>query len=120
MKSVLILAASLFISVSLFASADNNDEKKVKDSKSVTVVENVNVLQLTGSVVDNKNKETLAGATVYVDGKKYYSDLDGNFSVPDLKPGKHQVKVELISYEPTVLEVNVEKNQRVNISLFQK
>jgi PEGA domain. len=120
MKSVLILAASLLISVSTFANGENSNEKKGKDSKSVTLVEKVNALQLTGSVVDEKNKETLAGAAITVDGKKYYSDLDGNFSISDVTPGKHKITVELISYEPASTEIDLTKNQNVNISLLQK
>ena len=120
MKSILVLAASLLISVTAFAETDKSNNKKVMENESVALIENVNVLQLTGSVVDEKNKETLAGATILVDGKKYYSDLDGNFSINDVTPGKYQMVVELISYEPVLLEVNLHGNQNLNIGLLQK
>ncbi len=120
MKSVLVLVASLLLSVSAFAGIDNNNEKKEKESKSVALVENVNALQLTGSVIDEKNKEALAGAAIVVDGKKYYSDLDGNFIIKDVKPGKHELVVELISYEPVLLEVDLYKSQKISIGLLQK
>lgn len=120
MKSILVLAASLLISVTAFAETDKSNNKKVMDNESVALIENVNVLQLTGSVVDEKNKETLAGATILVDGKKYYSDLDGNFSINDVTPGKYQMVVELISYEPVLLEVDLNGNQNLNIGLLQK
>ena len=103
-KSILILVVSLLLSVSAFA----NDNAK-----------NVEKVQLTGSVVDDNNNEALAGATVYVDGKKYYSDLDGNFSISDIKPGKYQIKVEFISYKTVTVEAEVNKDENINISLFQ-
>ncbi|HBT86099.1 MAG TPA: carboxypeptidase-like regulatory domain-containing protein [Porphyromonadaceae bacterium] len=120
MKSILVIAASLLISVTAFAETDKINNKKGKETETVAFIENVNALQLTGSVVDEKNKETLAGATILVDGKKYYSDLDGNFSINDVIPGKYQMVVELISYEPVSLEIDLNKNQNLNISLLQK
>ena len=119
-KSVVVLVASLMLSVSAFATTENNNEKKGKESKSVSQVENVNVFQLTGSVVDEKNNESLAGAAIVVDGKKYYSDLDGNFSIKDVKPGKYELVVELISYEPVSMQVEMVKNEKLNIGLLQK
>ena len=112
MRTLLMFACALLISVSAFASTDRKSENKNKETTSV--------LQLTGSVVDDKNKETLAGAAIIVDGKKYYSDLDGQFTITDVNPGKHEVKVELISYEPYVIEIDLTKNQKLNVSLLQK
>lgn len=106
-KSILILVASVLLSVSAFASMEKNSEK------------NVGTVQLTGSIVDDKNKEALAGATIYVDGKKYYSNLDGNFSISDIKPGKHQIKVEFISYKPVIMEIDINKDEKININLLQ-
>jgi uncharacterized surface anchored protein len=111
MKSILVIAASLLISVTAFTETDKINNKKGKETEAF--IENVNALQLTGSVVDEKNKETLAGATILVDGKKYYSDLDGNFSINDVIPGKYQMVVELISYEPVSLEIDLNKNQKL-------
>ena len=96
MRTILTFAVSVLLSVSAFAN-----------------------VQLTGSIVDDKNQETLAGVAVYVDGKKYYSDFDGNFSISDIKPGKHQIKVELISYEPATIEIEVNQDENININLFQ-
>lgn len=112
MRTLLMFACALLISVSAFASTDKKSENKSKET--------VSVLQLTGSVVDDKNKEALAGAAVIVDGKKYYSDLDGQFTITDVNPGKHEVKVELISYEPYAIEIDLTKNQKLNVSLLQK
>ena len=108
----------MLVSVSAFA-ADMATENKVTETEHVSVVTNVKTVQLTGSIMDDKNKETLAGATVYVDGKKYYSDLDGNFCISDMKPGKYQIKVELISYKAAIVEVDVNKYKEININLLQ-
>jgi len=102
MKKILILAAAMLLSVSAFASPCNNNNKTV---------------QLTGFVADNNN-EALAGASIYVDGKRLYSDFDGNFSA-DIKPGTYQIRVELISYEPIVVEAEVTQDENLNISLLQ-
>lgn len=120
MKLVFVLSCALLISVSAAATNDNNKEKKSKETTRVDLVENVKTLQLTGSVVDDKNKETLAGAAIIVNGKKYYSDLDGKFTITDVNPGKYEVTVELISYEPYTTKVDITKDQNLNVSLLQK
>ncbi|WP_294079339.1 carboxypeptidase-like regulatory domain-containing protein [Proteiniphilum sp. UBA5384] len=111
MRTLLMFACALLIS-SAFASTDKKSENKSKEF--------ISILQLTGSVVDGKNKETLAGAAIIVDGKKYYTDLDGQFTITDVTPGKYKVKVELISYEPYTTEIDFTKNKKLNISLLQK
>jgi hypothetical protein len=103
MKKFIILSASLLLSVAAFAGTNCNANKTV---------------QLSGVIADNSSRETLAGATVYVDGKKLYSDFDGNFSA-DINPGKHQIKVELISYETVVLETEVQGDENISIVLPQ-
>lgn len=120
MKTVFIFACTLLVSVSAVAFSGNNSGKKSKETISVGAVENVKVLQLTGSVVDDKNKETLAGAAVIVDGKKYYSDLDGQFTITGVNPGKYEVKVELISYESYTTEIDLTKSRKLDVSLQQK
>ena len=119
-KSILIFAAFVLLSVSAFANTEKDSEKNVETvSASANISKNVETVQLTGSVVDDKNKEALAGVTIYVDGKKYYSNLDGDFSISDIKPGKYQIKVEFISYEPVVVEIDVNKDEKININLLQ-
>lgn len=120
MKFILIFACSLLISVSAFASTDKNSVNKSKETVSVNNVENVKALQLTGSVVDDKNKETLAGAAIIVNGKKYYSDLEGQFTITGVNPGTYELKVELISYETFTTEIDLTKNQNLSVSLLQK
>ncbi len=106
MKQISVIAISFLLSIAAFANGGTNNS-------------NTTTVQLTGFVVDDRNNETLAGATVYVDGKRYYSDLDGNFSISDVKAGKCQIKVELISYQPVTIEIEVNKNANVIIPLPQ-
>jgi len=106
MKTILIFVVSVFFSVSAFANA-------------TSIIDSSQNVQLIGSITDDKNKEALAGATIYIDGKKYYSDFDGNFSIPNMKPGKYQVKVELISYKSVIVEIDVNEDEKININLLQ-
>lgn len=120
MKLFLTILLSVVLSVSVFA-GNESDNKKANDNKSVETVEKAtDVLQIAGTVLDVKNNESLAGAAIYIDGQKIYSDLDGNFVLKGVKPGVHQIRTELISYEPTVLEVDIRKDENLNIELLQK
>lgn len=120
MKPMLLLASSLWISLSAFSGTESNEVKKEKELQPVVPVEMGQTLQLTGSVVDEKNQEALAGAAIVLDGKKYYSDLDGNFAINEVKPGRYSVGVELISYEPATVQVNLSGSQQMKIGLTQK
>ena len=117
MKSFITFIAALFISVTVFA--DNGNKKVEKDTNAKAEVSQATV-HFAGSVIDKKNNENLAGAAVYIDGQKFYSDLDGNFNVSNIKPGLHKVKVELISYETVEQEINVQGNNPVHINMMQK
>src|SRR5690554_51996 len=120
MMAVLVLATSLLLSVSAFADTEIKNNKKDNETEVVSTIENVNVLQLNGIVVDENTNETLAGGTIIVDGKKYYSKLDGNFEVKDVKLDKYELIVYLISYEPVTIVVEHSKSRNLNINLHQK
>lgn len=112
--SILSIFASLLISFTTFANSDAND-KTAEEATSATVS-----LEITGSVIDKANNETLAGVVVYVDGEKVYTDLDGVFRLSRLTPGKHEVKAELISYEPSIMEIDVRNNSNITIEMSQQ
>ena len=122
MKTFIVLIASALISVSAFATTDKSSKKSNKETEVVAVSSENSAasVQLIGSIIDNENNETLAGATLYVNGSKYYSDLDGNFVLPNLTPGKHQIRVELISYKTSEMEIDVQANKKMDIHLVQK
>lgn len=113
---VFILAV-LFV----FAFAASNVRAESNELQSASV-ESLHTAQLviSGDVMDKENRETLAGAAIHIDGKKVYSDLDGHFVLPVSKPGKYQMKIELISYETTEMQVEVSRNENLAITLAQK
>lgn len=119
-KLLFLLVSALSISLSLLADTDKGNVRKETGSNRVVVTESVNVSQLDGIIVDAENNETLAGASIVVNGDKYYSDLEGRFTIPNLKPGKQELTVELISYEMASVEVDCSSDQRITIKLLQK
>ncbi|HHU27460.1 MAG TPA: carboxypeptidase-like regulatory domain-containing protein [Bacteroidales bacterium] len=119
-KSIFLIAATFLVSLSLFADTEKGNVRKGAESSRVVVTENVKALQLVGIIVDAENNETLAGASIIVNGEKYYSDLEGKFTIPHIKPGKQELTVELISYEPVSIEVDGSKDKTITIKLLQK
>jgi hypothetical protein len=77
---------------------------------------------ITGKVIDANLGEGIIGANILVEGTTIgaASDLDGNYSIKNLKPGKYNLVVSCISYTKstiTEIEINSEKNTIVNVSL---
>lgn len=118
MKTITTLLVTLFISAMLFA-ANDSDKKRAKEKSNVSI-EATSATIIAGVVYDENNNETLAGAAITVDGKKYYSDLDGKFSLAISKK-MCEITVELISYEPTRIVIDAQaKNEEISIHLTQK
>lgn len=70
--------------------------------------------KIEGVITDKKSRETLVGATVLIVGTNtgVITDLDGHFSIPNLKPGKYKVQISFISYNPVIYDnVTVEANK---------
>ena len=117
MNKFLMLMFATFV---MFTAYAGNDEAGKKEKSTSDAIEKVSVVGISGSIIDNENNELLAGATIYIDGNKYYSDLNGNFSVSHLKPGKHLIRVEFISYQSSEIEVDINNNKKVDIVLNQQ
>lgn len=117
MKLILTILATIAFSASVFA-ADNN--KKTTEKVAPKVEKITQIEQVSGAVIDMNTNEALAGAAIYIDGNKIYSDLDGNFTLQNVKVGVHKIKVELISYETAEMEINLQNNEPINIPLVQK
>lgn len=98
--------------------ADNGNEKKSVKEESENVVAATYSLQ--GTVYDPACKETISGATITIEGKKYYSDLSGNFIVPVLDKSKYTVSVDFVSYRNETFEVDLSKTQNLEIRLSQQ
>ncbi|MDP2236622.1 MAG: TonB-dependent receptor [Bacteroidales bacterium] len=74
---------------------------------------------LTGKVIEASTQMPLPGAhlTLQGSGIKKVSDVEGNFSFSDLKPGNYRLVVSYIGFEPKTTEVNLEKHLDIKISL---
>lgn len=98
--------------------AENTSENLESNEQTETVA--VATFSLQGSVYDPVCNEAISGATIVIDGKKYYSDLSGNFDVPALSKGKHLVSVDFVSYQNKVVEIDLADNQNLEIHLKQQ
>jgi len=85
--------------------------------------ESVSSVALTGKVIDLNTGEPLAGVKVGLENSNnsFYSDLDGNFIISGLVPGKYKITSSLISYEVNKYEVDLTTNnpRKVEIKLDQ-
>ncbi|MBX2946722.1 MAG: TonB-dependent receptor [Cyclobacteriaceae bacterium] len=70
---------------------------------------------VTGRIIDEQSKEPLPGATVIVQGTNLgsSSDLNGYFSISNVKPGKNVLQVSFIGY--TTKDVSVEVSGNTNV-----
>jgi hypothetical protein len=108
---------SLIIVSLTMVSFANNKEGKAETS---TVVETPSAVQLTGVITDNKSNEALVGVEVKIEGTdlKAYTDFDGKFSFPNLKPGEYNIETSYISYRKIVIEkVDVKGNSNNMVSI---
>ena len=129
MKKVLIItvALSALFTLNVFSvNLPNTEAKEAKAANTEAKTSNSQIVSLSsctlsGTILDTESNETLAGATIIIDGKKYYSDFDGNFHIDALKSGKHKLSVELISYKATQMEVEVSAlDKDLVVKLVQK
>jgi len=73
-----------------------------------------------GIATDKKNKETLPGVMVTIDGTTIgaMADPDGHFVIPNIKPGKYRIKASYISYSPMIVEdVVVRENNTTKVGI---
>lgn len=123
MKTIILsLTLALSMSFSLNASNKTSNEKKsaMKETAAIESVENTEaVFTLNGTVYDPNENEALSGACIEIDGKKYYSDLSGNFNIPSLRKGKYTVSVNFISYQSQTVEVDLSKDETIEIAIRQ-
>lgn len=78
---------------------------------------------VTGIVSDNN--QPLPGATVKVSGsnKIILTDVDGKFSINDLKPGHYNLQMSYIGYDSQSMSIDLTSNKSLElgiISMFQK
>lgn len=78
---------------------------------------------LKGVIMDKQTKESLAGATILANGKKIYSDLDGNFELKDMNISRDEkctLTISLISYKDITVNVDLNTNKNLQINLVQQ
>ncbi|RHJ95289.1 TonB-dependent receptor [Parabacteroides bouchesdurhonensis] len=74
---------------------------------------------ITGNITDKTSKEPLMGATIQLEGTTIgaVTDLDGNFTIPNIKPGLYKISIKYISYTPIELNnVTVSKGQKTVVN----
>lgn len=78
--------------------------------------------QIQGRVFDKKNNEPLTGATILIEGmsKGSTADIDGNYKITGLNPGKYNLKISYVSYKTQLIAnviVEKEKDTPLNIEM---
>jgi len=116
MKKIMLLFALIFFVFFKIGASNNNDERGTPN----TSTENAAAFfTLSGTVYDPNSDEALSGAGITVDGKKYYSDLSGNFNISQLTKGKHTLSVDFISYQSQTMEIELDRDEDVKIAIRQ-
>ena len=61
-----------------------------------------------GRVIDNE-KQTLPGASIFIEDLKtgVISDINGFYTLPNLKPGTYTIKVTYVGYAPMEMKMTV-------------
>jgi len=75
---------------------------------------------VTGKVIDKNTGESLAGVLVEIKGTdlKVYTDLNGNYSITNIDPGKYNLVINYISYTPSVVEnLNLVAGSKENVNV---
>jgi TonB-dependent receptor len=80
--------------------------------------------RISGKVIDQKNSETLIGATVNIEGttKASATDVDGHYVLSGLAPGKYTILIRYIGYQSKTvsdIEVKAGANTPLDVTLGQ-
>ncbi|MCP9611821.1 carboxypeptidase-like regulatory domain-containing protein [Coprobacter tertius] len=119
MRTVLIwIVLVTFWGINGFAADKNTENNASKNETRVTATQ-VSSCTVSGNVYDMVAGESLTGVTVSVNGKKVFTDMDGNFSIPEVTGTECEIKVSMISYKPLVLKVPVRDASGLKINLQQ-
>lgn len=115
MKKLFFLAIVAFMSMAVSAEGKANQEMNAETSVSVS-----GAIELKGVVSDKLTNENLAGVAVNVNGRKVYTDFDGNFTVKNVCDGVCELKISLISYEDQTVKIDTRKVKSLKVELSQR
>ena len=97
MKKVIRLVSCMLLTAGICGNAfAGNNETVVKQGA------------IRGRVIDN-GKQTLPGASIFIENLKtgVISDVNGFYTLPNLKPGTYTVKVTYVGYSPIEMNITV-------------
>ena len=80
--------------------------------------------KITGKVNDKKTGESLPFVNIVIVGTNFgaATDIDGNYVILNIPPGKHNVKAQYIGYQPVIVEnvsVSIDLTTAVNFELSE-
>ena len=107
---------SIFLATIVFLLFVNSSFASEKEKESNTAAS----VKISGKIIDVKTGEALAGVMVKLEDVNVssYSDLDGNFEINGLTPGKYNLTTTFISYETVELNVEAENSSsKVKVEL---
>ena len=111
-----LILSIMFVAFLGFVYADN--EGNTSNASESSPVE---MVSLSGTVIDFNSGETLTGVEVTIEGTdiKAYTDFDGKFEIDNVKPGNYNIIASYISYDKSLIEnfkADIENNE-VDIKL---
>ncbi len=112
MKKIILVIVAIFSFSTLFS--DNIDDLKSKNDNQKTTT-------LSGKIVDLKTGESIVGACITINETQtnFYTDLDGNFIIPNLQNGVYKINVKMISYkEINNITITVKNNQIIDKNII--
>lgn len=77
-------------------------------------------LTLTGKVIHNSDNSNLADCILYIDAKNtpYFTLEDGSFSIPNLSPGNHSVRITKQGFDDLNRDISLSKNAYILFELY--
>jgi outer membrane receptor protein involved in Fe transport len=78
--------------------------------------------KIAGRVTDSQTGEPLTGANIMIEGTQFgaAADIDGDYYILNLSPGKYKLKVSMVGYTTEVIEdirVQVDLTTQINVAL---
>lgn len=107
---------SLFLATIVFLAFANSSFAGEKEKESASAA----AVKISGNVIDLKTGEALAGVLVKIEDLDVtsYTDLEGNFVIHGLTPGKYNLTTSMISYETVKLDIEANSSSnKLKVSL---